>query len=111
MICIRMQEAMPSSHPRLPWYGLLQDKRSMPDTAPPLWLIRSPQSIQSKTRILKTLLNNAKRYNICSLKKISIYMHMAGGNIIFYELRYYKLTGVLPPTWKYESSTASTMVA
>merc|ERR1719278_2398800 len=25
--------------------------------------------------------------------------------------RYYKLTGVLPPTWKYESSTASTMVA
>merc|ERR1712037_89914 len=24
--------------------------------------------------------------------------------------RYYKLTGVLPPTWKYESSTASTMV-
>ena len=36
---------------------------------------------------------------------------MAGGNIIFYELRYYKLTGVLPPTWKYESSTASTMVA
>merc|ERR1712211_131437 len=25
--------------------------------------------------------------------------------------RYYKLTGVLPPTWKYESSTASTLVA
>merc|ERR1712058_111446 len=25
--------------------------------------------------------------------------------------RYYKLNGVLPPTWKYESSTASTMVA
>nr|ALS04130.1 40S ribosomal protein S13 [Acartia pacifica] len=25
--------------------------------------------------------------------------------------RYYKTTGVLPPTWKYESSTASTLVA
>ncbi|CAD0098518.1 unnamed protein product [Aureobasidium mustum] len=25
--------------------------------------------------------------------------------------RYYKTVGVLPPTWKYESSTASTMVA
>merc|ERR1719186_807814 len=25
--------------------------------------------------------------------------------------RYYKTKGVLPPTWKYESSTASTMVA
>ena len=25
--------------------------------------------------------------------------------------RYYKTKGVLPPTWKYESSTASTLVA
>jgi Ribosomal protein S15P/S13E len=25
--------------------------------------------------------------------------------------RYYKTVGVLPPTWKYESSTASTLVA
>lgn len=25
--------------------------------------------------------------------------------------RYYKTVGVLPPTWKYESSTASTIVA
>ena len=25
--------------------------------------------------------------------------------------RYYKTVGVLPPTWKYESATASTMVA
>ena len=25
--------------------------------------------------------------------------------------RYYKTVGVLPPNWKYESSTASTMVA
>lgn len=25
--------------------------------------------------------------------------------------RYYKSVGVLPPTWKYESATASTMVA
>lgn len=25
--------------------------------------------------------------------------------------RYYKSVGVLPPTWRYESSTASTMVA
>ena len=67
MICIRMQEAMPSSHTRLPWYSLLQDKRSMPDTAPPLWLIRSPQSIQSKTRIFKTWLNHAKRLNTISV--------------------------------------------
>jgi small subunit ribosomal protein S13e len=25
--------------------------------------------------------------------------------------RYYKTVGVLPPTWRYESATASTMVA
>jgi small subunit ribosomal protein S13e len=25
--------------------------------------------------------------------------------------RYYKTVGVLPPTWKYESATASTIVA
>ena len=25
--------------------------------------------------------------------------------------RYYKTVGVLPPTWKYESATASTLVA
>ena len=31
--------------------------------------------------------------------------------IFFFTCRYYKTKGVLPPTWKYESSTASALVS
>ena len=69
------------------------------------------QTIRHQLASCGLLVTVALTFNF-SLNVLSALLHYSVVNLnVSPVCRYYKTKGVLPPTWKYESSTASTLVA
>jgi len=69
-------------------------------TSPSGWLTQTSQAVSVRKHLERNRKDKDSKFRLILIE-----------SRIHRLARYYKTVGVLPPTWKYESSTASTMVA